>query len=96
MTLVFSQDIPFASIWNGEDLDIRSYLTEGKSRIRLTLVNNLHNLLGPHHLEGGESHNASPSSFYKEPCVWKSTDETECLAEMWNDGYTFVETSLEV
>src|SRR5699024_6237998 len=32
----------------------------GKRKIKLTLINNLRNLLGPHHLEEGETYFAGP------------------------------------
>lgn len=78
------------SIWNGEEFDLRPYLREGENVIRLQLVNNLHNLLGPHHLNVGESRGVSVSSFYKEKCVCCPKGNPE-----WNDGYSFVKTGLE-
>jgi len=60
----------------------------GKTKIELTLVNNLRNILGPHHLEMGECYHVCPFSFFKESCVWARTPE------VWNDGYCFVEMSL--
>lgn len=65
----------------------------GKQRgtlpIRLTLTNNLRNLLGPHHLKEGESYAVGPSSFYQEPCVWQSHPE-----RIWHDGYCLTALSL--
>ena len=61
----------------------------GKQKIKLTLVNNLRNLLGPHHLEGGESLSVGPASFFKEECVWKG--KRAWNAQPWNEGYCFVE-----
>lgn len=62
---------------------------KGKTTIKLTVINNLRNLLGPHHLEEGESYSVCPSAFFKEPCLWNANE-----AEPWNDGYCFVETGL--
>ena len=76
------------SIWNGDKIDLQSWLIQGENRIRLTLVNNLRNLLGPHHLEEGESYSVGPGSFFKEPCVWSVAPPA------WNEEYCFVETSL--
>ncbi|MBQ2890585.1 MAG: hypothetical protein IJE44_02935 [Clostridia bacterium] len=75
-------------IWNPTELDLSEYLKEGENNVRLTLVNNLRNMLGPHHLEEGESHCVLPASFLKEKCVWVSEPME------WNDGYCFVETGL--
>ena len=58
----------------------------GRQKIKLTLINNLRNLLGPHHLKEGESYNVCPSSFYKENCIWNERAE-----DTWNDDYCFVE-----
>lgn len=63
----------------------------GVHRIRLTLVNNLRNLLGPHHLNCGESGYVWPGNFYKERCVWSpGQPETN-----WNGGYCFVRMGLK-
>ncbi len=64
----------------------------GKQKIKLTLVNNLRNLLGPHHLECGESLSVGPASFFKEECVWKKKGGWN--AQPWNDGYCFVNFGL--
>lgn len=60
----------------------------GKQKIKLTLVNNLRNLLGPHHLECGESLSVGPASFFKEECVWKKKNGWN--AQPWNEDYCFV------
>lgn len=61
-------------------------IPKGKHPIRLTLINNLRNLLGPHHLEKGESHFVTPGHFYKDFCIWRKVD----TLEHWNDDYCFV------
>ena len=66
-------------------LSIADFGLCGKTKIELTLINNLRNLLGPHHLEIGESNSVCPSAFFKEECIWASTPEE------WNEGYCFVE-----
>ena len=72
-------------IFTGKKIPLEQ-VPAGKHRIKLTLINNLRNLLGPHHLEIGEDHEVSPSSFFKEPCVWiKSVSENR-----WNEDYCFV------
>ena len=62
----------------------------GRQKIKLTLINNLRNLLGPHHLKEGECYNVCPSSFYKENCIWNERAE-----DTWNDDYCFVEFGLQ-
>ena len=66
-------------------------VTAGTKAVRITIYNNLRNMLGPHHLTEGETFTCSPRCFYKEPCVWNDSPEKD-----WNDGYCFVETSLEI
>ncbi len=77
-------------IWQYTDLDISSYLREGENEIELTVVNNLRNLLGPHHLEAGETLWVAPDSFHQRKCVWISGN-----LEPWNDGYCFIEFSVK-
>lgn len=60
-------------------------LTPGKYPVKLTLINNLRNLLGPHHLKVGESYAVGPGSFFKERCVWNFHPEKQ-----WDDDYCFV------
>ncbi len=58
----------------------------GNYRVKLTLINNLRNLLGPFHLEEGECYCVAPGSFFKEYSVWYPYDEPE----RWNENYCFV------
>ena len=80
------------AIWNNCEVDLSEYLKIGENVIELTLVNNLRNLLGPHHLEQGESYRVRPSSFFKGSNIWLWNPSGPF--EEWNDGYCFVETSL--
>lgn len=66
-------------------IELKPFGVSGKTKIELTLINNLRNILGPHHLEMGESYSVGPRSFFKEKCVWASKTWE------WNDGYCFVE-----
>ena len=61
----------------------------GKHPIKLTLINNLRNLLGPHHLEEGECQHVAPSAFYSEKCVWNYRRPKE-----WNHDYCFVKMGI--
>lgn len=76
-------------IWNPYELDISKYLKKGKNKIELTIVNNLRNLLGPHHLEEGECFAVGPAQFYKNDGPFFSP------SVRWNDSFCFVETSVE-
>lgn len=80
-------------IWNFAKADISSYLKIGKNTIQLVLVSTLRNLLGPHHLERGESYEVAPRCFYKEHSIWTSAS-TEWFEDKWNDDYCFAEMSL--
>lgn len=79
-TLLLNQPLPLKPLTGGK---------RGKLPIRLTLTNNLRNLLGPHHLKEGESYAVGPHSFFKEPCVWHSHPQRD-----WHDGYCFMPLSL--
>lgn len=52
-------------MWEPMEFDLRDGLTVGENRLRLTLTNNLRNLLGPHHL-GEEPEYTRSESFQKE------------------------------
>ena len=64
----------------------REWLQEGVNRVEATLVTSLRNMLGPHHLEEGDSHTVCPWSFYKTA----GGPFTAHGAPAWNDGYCFV------
>lgn len=70
-------------------LPLDDFGTVGKTKIKLTLINNLRNLLGPHHLKEGEAYAVGPSAFFKEPCIWNFSPEKD-----WDDDYCFVETGI--
>ncbi|MBR5518470.1 MAG: hypothetical protein IKV86_05515 [Clostridia bacterium] len=64
----------------------------GVHKVEYTLLNNLRNLLGPHHLEGGESLGVSPAVFYKEKCVFNYKHDPKVVSI--NDNYCFVEMKI--
>ena len=65
----------------------------GKQKIKLTLINNLRNLLGPHHLSMGETYYTNPIKFYRERCVWGQQITEE--RRHWNEDYCFVTFGIE-
>ncbi len=81
------------------DVDITEYLSEGENTLTLTLLNNLRNMMGPHHLKEGESGHVTPSSFYMESNVFakKPGADGSChdVLDYWTDGYCFVHFGLE-
>ena len=76
-------------MWAPYDIDLSEYLKLGENHIELTVVNNLRNLLGPHHHGDGELLSVSPSSFYKKPCVWNGYNPAPFV-----EKYCFVNTGL--
>ena len=70
-------------------LSLKEFGVQGAVPAKLTLINNLRNLLGPHHLEVGESYSVGPGAFFQEPCVWNKHPEKN-----WNGDYCFVETGI--
>ena len=77
-------------IWEKSELDISRYLKRGDNEIEITMTTNLRNLLGPHHLDEGESHFVGPFSFFKERSFWSWASR----CDRWNDGWCIIETSL--
>lgn len=61
----------------------------GKVKAKITLINNLCNMLGPHHLKEGECYNVGPSCFFNEPCIWSNNPENT-----WNYDYCFVQMNV--
>ena len=68
---------------------LKDFNVSGKTKIELKLLNNLRNLLGPHHSEFGEITHVTPADFYKERCVWNMASDNK-----WDDGYCFVEMGI--
>lgn len=77
-------------LWKPYEADISDYIVVGENEIEITLINSLRNLLGPHHLESGESHNVTPASFFKDDTLWGDWHK-----ENWNEGYCFVKFGIE-
>ena len=77
-------------LWGALECDISPMLKVGENIIEIEIVNNLRNMLGPHHLAEGESYGVWPSSFYKRGNVW-----TNGINNEWDENYCFAEVSLE-
>ena len=71
--------------WHPFELDIAGFLKPGENTIEIKLTNGLRNLLGPHHLEEGESGQVSPFSFLKEE------DILGRIPNSYNHEYNFVQ-----
>jgi len=72
-------------------VSLKDFNVKGKTDIKLTLINNLRNLHGPHHIKEGECWEVGPGSFYKEKCVWNPYAKEED----WNEGYCLVKTGIK-
>lgn len=70
-------------------ISLKDFNAHGLTDIKITVINNLRNMMGPHHLSEGESYLVAPRSFIKEPCVWNTEPQND-----WNDNYCFVDMSL--
>ena len=78
-------------MWGHLMCDLSEYFKIGENTVELTLVNNLRNMLGPHHLMEGESWRVCPTDFYKHGNVW-----TNMKDKPWNDNYCFAMLGISV
>jgi len=76
-------------LWAPYEVDISEYLTVGENEIEIEILNNLRNLLGPHHMPAGESYWVGPGHFYKAACVW-----TGLRSLAFKEGYCLVSTGI--
>lgn len=67
-------------------MPLADFGVKGRVEAEITLINNLRNMLGPHHLKEGECYYVGPWCFFKEKCVWADNPEKD-----WDDSYCFVE-----
>ena len=70
-------------MWAPFELDLSGKLRDGKNTLRLTLTNNLRNLLGPHHC-GEDPMYVKPGTFQKDVSFWNLEpifDEKYCFAK---------------
>ena len=62
--------LPCGSLaWQPFRLDVTGQVRQGKNSLELELVNTLRNLLGPHHLAGGEQDYTGPGE-YRDRMRW--------------------------
>lgn len=80
-------------LWYPFKADISELLIGGENTLSLKLYNNLRNMLGPHHLEMGESYRVTHGEFFKEENVWAWGGGD--IEKGWNDGYCLIETSVK-
>ncbi len=79
-------------------VDISEYLRKGENTVTLELLNNLRNMMGPHHLKEGECFFVCPSSFYMESNIFNPLPGADgsCHGTLpqWRDDYCFVHFGL--
>ncbi len=81
------------------EVDLSEYLAKGENAVTLTLLNNLRNMMGPHHWKHGELVSVGPWSFYRESNIFhhlSGADEAchDVIEKYWDDGMCFVHFGL--
>ncbi|QMV43982.1 glycosyl hydrolase family 2 protein [Cohnella cholangitidis] len=86
-----------AVAWSPWEMDLTDAIQEGSNTIRLTLVNTLRNILGPHHHALGELTRVGPSSFTGDAGWPNENGQNDWYdqrlygkARLWRDDYSFV------
>lgn len=74
-------------LWEPLELPLSAWQT-GENMVELTLVNNLRNLLGPHHNDVPDEYRVCPESFFKEDTVFGES-------KAFNEGYLLARYGLE-
>ena len=85
-------------VWSPFRTEITKYLKTGENTVKITLVNSLRNLLGPHHHKGGELIEVGPKSFTgaggfpdgKGEKNWYNLRKTGSDNAIWTDIYNFI------
>ena len=78
-------------MWKPYSADISDLAREGENDIKITLTGSLRNLLGPFHLDEGETHVALPFYFFKKTGIWGWGDGVN---RKWSDDYSFVQNGI--
>ena len=73
-------------MWQPYCIDLSGLLNEGENQIEITVTGNLRNLLGPFHLNEGESYWVAPPQFIHNSPLWVGGENKD-----WVDSYCFVE-----
>ncbi len=74
-------------MWAPFEFELSGKIRDGKNILRLSLTNNLRNLLGPHHC-GEDPMYTKPGTFQKDYSFWN-------LEPIYNEKYCFVKFGLE-
>lgn len=80
-------------LWKPFEAELDRHLVPGENLVEIEVTGSLRNLLGPLHLEEGESWYVGPFTFYKEAELFVRTKLKEALP--WNDRYCVVKSGLE-
>ena len=79
-------------------VELKDYLKPGKNTLEVTVVNNLRNMMGPHHLKNEEERWVCPGSFYKESNIFnhKNGAGADCHDDLGvhRDAYLLVNYGL--
>lgn len=78
-------------MWKPYGVNVSEFAREGENEIKITLTGSLRNLLGPFHLDEGETHTALPFYFFHKTEVWGWGDG---INRKWTDDYSFVQNGL--
>lgn len=78
-------------MWKPYSIDISEFVREGENEIKITLTGSLRNLLGPFHLDEGETHTALPFYFFHKTDIWGWGDGYN---HKWVDDYAFVQNGV--
>ena len=84
--------------WSPYKTDITHALKVGKNELKITMVNSLRNLLGPHHHNEGELIGVGPKSFTgaggfpdgRGDSNWYDLRKTTSKLKIWTDTYHFI------
>lgn len=76
-------------MWAPYSVDLSDVLKVGENTLEITVVNNLRNLMGPHHHPAGELLHVGPCHFFDEGCLWNGFN-----GGAYTTKYCFVETSI--
>lgn len=78
-------------MWQPYCLLISEFLKEGENEMEITLTGSLRNLLGPFHLDEGDTHIVLPFYFFRKTNIWGWGDG---INRKWTDDYSFVQNGL--